>query len=143
MSEAKRFHRKRCLSKTMLNSEKPIVYSLISDSSYYNEDTNDNDTGIYRRYKMFSVTVSQSQGFLWNQDLFASQYQQNHKVEYDSMAQQSINNDSNKIIKRRMSDNCISFRNESQNGVIVTTQIDEIEIDSDTPENRYLKSLLE
>ncbi|KAG0668521.1 hypothetical protein C6P45_004617 [Maudiozyma exigua] len=142
MSDTNKFQRKRCLSRTMLNSEKPIVYSLISDSSYYNEDLNGNDTGIYPRYKMFSVTVSQSQGFLWNQDLFASQYQQNHKVEYDSMAQ-SINNDSSKIIQRRMSDNCISFKNESQNGVIVMTQVDEIDIDSDTPENQYLKSLLE
>ena len=47
------------------------------------------------------------------------------------------------LSKRRMSDNCISLKYESQNGVVVTTQVDEVEIDSDTAENRYLKSLIQ
>lgn len=135
MSTNKKFNRKRCLSKTMLDSEKPIVYSVMSDS--YN-----NYEFINPKCKMFSVTVSQSQGFLWNQDLFASQYQQNYKVAYDSMADTTL--ESSRILsKRRMSDNCISLKYESQNGVVVTTQVDEVEIDSDTAENRYLKSLIQ
>ena len=138
MSNNKKFHRKRCLSETMLNSERPIVYSFMSDSYNNNyESTNS-------KCKMFSVTVSQSQGFIWNQDLFASQYQQNYKVTYDSMVDTTKDLQTDKFLsRRRMSDNCISFKNESRNGIIVMTQIDEIEIDSDTAENRYLKSLVQ
>lgn len=58
------------LSKSMLESEAPMVYSSAYGSGLRNVNS-------------FTVSSSQSQGFSWNQDLFASQYQQMCKVVYD------------------------------------------------------------
>ena len=61
----------RCfLSKLMRESETCMVYS----GAYHSNLPNTNN---------FSIASSQSQGFTWNQDLFASQYQQMCKVVYD------------------------------------------------------------
>ena len=101
--------------------------------------------------------MSQSQGFMWNQDLFANQYQQNYRVEYDSLAKENsdVMGDDKRLRDdksmcfyrcervRRKSENCISLTYESQNGTTLTTIVDEIEIDSDTPENIYIRSLVQ
>ncbi|CAR26129.1 hypothetical protein ZYGR_0E01120 [Zygosaccharomyces rouxii] len=58
------------LSPEMLSSEATMVYSTTYNS---NLQTTNN----------FTVSSSESQGFAWNQDLFASQYQQMCKVVYD------------------------------------------------------------
>lgn len=58
------------LSKEMLDSEASMVYS----SAYGGNIANMNS---------FTISSSRSQGFCWNQDLFASQYQQMCKVVYD------------------------------------------------------------
>lgn len=78
--ECKRYHiqeagfsctmSRRFLSEQMISSEAPIVYSGAYHSSF--QHTNN-----------FTIVSSQSQGFTWNQDLFASQYQQMCKVVYD------------------------------------------------------------
>ncbi|QLL31665.1 hypothetical protein HG536_0B05300 [Torulaspora globosa] len=61
----------RCfLSEQMIGSEALMVYS----GAYHSSVQNTNN---------FTVGSSQSQGFTWNQDLFASQYQQMCKVVYD------------------------------------------------------------
>lgn len=54
----------------MLRSEATMVYSTAYNCSP--QTTNS-----------FTVSCSESQGFAWNQDLFASQYQQMCKVVYD------------------------------------------------------------
>lgn len=54
----------------MRESETCMVYS----DAYHSNSPNTNN---------FSLASSQSQGFTWNQDLFASQYQQMCKVVYD------------------------------------------------------------
>ncbi|SMN18269.1 similar to Saccharomyces cerevisiae YDL169C UGX2 Protein of unknown function, transcript accumulates in response to any combination of stress conditions [Maudiozyma saulgeensis] len=146
--------RKVCLSSTMLNSEKPIVYSLTNDNMLHR--SYNLESGAYH-VKRYCVTVSQSQGFMWNQDLFANQYQQNYRVEYDSLANENRDNDDEDDMSnvnkndylykygrvRRKSENCISLTYESQNGTTLTTIVDEIEIDSDTPENLYIRSLVQ
>ena len=58
------------ISDAMVKSETPVVYAMafaapISESVHY------------------IVSSSQSQGFAWNQDIFASQYQQMCRVVYD------------------------------------------------------------
>ncbi|CEP62589.1 Ugx2p LALA0_S05e08988g [Lachancea lanzarotensis] len=54
------------VSESMKASETPVVYSVtVGDSPHY------------------TLATSQSQGFAWNQDIFASQYQQMCKVVYD------------------------------------------------------------
>lgn len=151
-------NRKLCLSMDMLNSERPMVYVMNYDTCMYDSDSCEDAKFI----KKYCVAVSQSQGFLWNQDLFASQYQQNYKVEYDSFVDnveniESIVNEANiynnaqntqnifinRTRGRRKSENCISLLYESKNGTNLTSAVDEIEVDSNTPENMYLKSLVE
>lgn len=58
------------LSKGMLDSETALVYSTTFTMSSNSASH-------------FTLSSSQSQGFSWNQDLFASQYQQMCKVVYD------------------------------------------------------------
>ncbi|SCU89254.1 LADA_0E14466g1_1 [Lachancea dasiensis] len=54
------------ISDAMLCSETPVAYAMsFGDTPHY------------------TVSTSQSQGFAWNQDIFASQYQQMCKVVYD------------------------------------------------------------
>ncbi|SCU81477.1 LAME_0B07272g1_1 [Lachancea meyersii CBS 8951] len=54
------------VSQSMRQSETPVVYAMtFGDSPHY------------------TISTSQSQGFAWNQDIFASQYQQMCKVVYD------------------------------------------------------------
>ncbi|EDO17056.1 hypothetical protein Kpol_530p26 [Vanderwaltozyma polyspora DSM 70294] len=63
--------RRKYISESMLNSETLVAYSFAA-SGFTNLE-NDH----------FIVSLSHSQGFAWNQDLFASQYQQMCKVVYD------------------------------------------------------------
>lgn len=58
----------------MEDKEKLIVYSNASSAFAYSAEIRPN----------FKISVSQSQGFAWNQDLFATQYQQAYKVVYDA-----------------------------------------------------------
>lgn len=58
----------------MDDKEKLIVYSNASSVFTYSAEIRPN----------FKISVSQSQGFAWNQDLFATQYQQSYKVVYDA-----------------------------------------------------------
>lgn len=58
----------------MEDKEKLIVYSNTSSVFTYSAEIRPN----------FKISVSQSQGFAWNQDLFATQYQQSYKVVYDA-----------------------------------------------------------
>ncbi|AQZ18460.1 UGX2 (YDL169C) [Zygosaccharomyces parabailii] len=58
------------LSHDMIDSEATMVYSTAYNSNLQNTNC-------------FTLSSSQSQGFAWNQDLFASQYQQMCKVVYD------------------------------------------------------------
>ncbi|CAI1891591.1 hypothetical protein SEUBUCD646_0D00820 [Saccharomyces eubayanus] len=58
----------------MKNKEKLIVYSNASSAFAYSAEIRPN----------FKISVSQGQGFAWNQDLFATQYQQAYKVVYDA-----------------------------------------------------------
>ncbi|CAI4037741.1 hypothetical protein SMKI_04G0720 [Saccharomyces mikatae IFO 1815] len=58
----------------MEDKEKLIVYSNSSSVFTYSAEIRPN----------FKISVSQSQGFAWNQDLFATQYQQSYKVVYDA-----------------------------------------------------------
>ncbi|KAM3159470.1 Protein UGX2 [Lachancea thermotolerans] len=58
------------LSSVMVNSEIPIVYATPFVVSSPNT-------------VQFVIATSQSQGFAWNQDIFASQYQQMCKVAFD------------------------------------------------------------
>lgn len=54
----------------MINNEASMVYSTAYNASLQSTSN-------------FTISSSQSQGFSWNQDLFASQYQQMCKVIYD------------------------------------------------------------
>ncbi|GAV52109.1 hypothetical protein ZYGR_0AG01000 [Zygosaccharomyces rouxii] len=58
------------LSPEMVSSEATMVYSTAYNSNLQTSNS-------------FTVSSSESQGFAWNQDLFASQYQQMCKVVYD------------------------------------------------------------
>ncbi|CCC67976.1 hypothetical protein NCAS_0A14180 [Naumovozyma castellii] len=61
------------LSASMRESETSLAYSL--NEGYFNHS--------YKSPSVFCVSSSHSQGFAWNQDLFASQHQQLCKVIYD------------------------------------------------------------
>jgi hypothetical protein len=54
----------------MIKDEKHMVYELHRGRVY-------SDTPVY------SISLRESQGFTWNQDLFASQYQQQSAIVYD------------------------------------------------------------
>ncbi|EHN03376.1 Ugx2p [Saccharomyces cerevisiae x Saccharomyces kudriavzevii VIN7] len=58
----------------MEDKEKLIVYSNASSVFAYSAEIRPD----------FKISVSQGQGFAWNQDLFATQYQQSYKVVYDA-----------------------------------------------------------
>lgn len=61
--------RRSFLSPSMISNEKHTVYELHS--------------GIGYNTPSFSISLKESQGFSWNQDLFASQYQQQSNAFYD------------------------------------------------------------
>ncbi|AMD19592.1 HCL559Wp [Eremothecium sinecaudum] len=61
------------LSECMLQSEKSVAYSTSFSSELY----------AHSNVCQFTISTSESQGFSWNQDIFASQYQQLCKVIYD------------------------------------------------------------
>lgn len=63
--------RRSFLSSTMISDEKHLVYELHS-GRFFND------------VPMYSISLKESQGFTWNQDLFASQYQQQSAVLYDT-----------------------------------------------------------
>jgi hypothetical protein len=62
--------RRSFLSSSMIKDEKHMVYELHRGRVY-------SDTPVY------SISLRESQGFTWNQDLFASQYQQQSAIVYD------------------------------------------------------------
>ncbi|ONH71784.1 Protein UGX2 [Pichia kudriavzevii] len=59
------------LSKAMLENESLQCYKLHSHSSFYSAGDSKHEN-----LPAFSISLSESQGFIWNQDLFASSYQQ-------------------------------------------------------------------
>ncbi|AET39738.1 Ugx2p Ecym_4718 [Eremothecium cymbalariae DBVPG len=61
------------LSDCMLQSEKFVAYSTPFATDPYSQSS----------MCQFTISSSESQGFSWNQDIFASQYQQLCKVIYD------------------------------------------------------------
>ncbi|VEU23652.1 DEKNAAC105055 [Brettanomyces naardenensis] len=63
--------RRSFLSKAMLENDTFQTYEL---SSYDCYSTSYGPT--YSRIPSFSINLNESQGFIWNQDLFASSYQQ-------------------------------------------------------------------
>lgn len=88
------------LSLAMLNDEKHSVYEVSSYYMYYNEvvesddedeASNDADEALNRvkkpqRILSFSLSLKESQGFSFNQDLFASEYQQAQAQKYNKEA---------------------------------------------------------
>ena len=121
-------HRDTCLSSAMLDSERAMVYALAARV----------DLSRSRSGKRYCITASQSQGFQWNQDLFVDQYQQVYSVEYDAMSRASVG----AVRPRRRSENCISLTHESKTGACPNTSLEDVEVDSDTPENVRLRALL-
>lgn len=90
--------RRSFLSRNMIENESLQCYKLSSYSSSYNY-INHNDRN-NENIPSFSISLSESQGFIWNQDLFASEYQQseNGLGSYMSMSNGSyfgINNTNN------------------------------------------------
>ncbi|KAG7728428.1 hypothetical protein KL933_001661 [Ogataea haglerorum] len=68
-------HKQRSfLSKSMLDNDNFQIYELSSSapSACFVSEEN----GSRARIPSFSINLTQSQGFIWNQDLFASSYQQ-------------------------------------------------------------------
>lgn len=66
--------RRSFLSSSMMSNETHLVYEL-SSARAYGLDTSNVPT--------YSISLKESQGFSWNQDLFASQFQQQSGVIYD------------------------------------------------------------
>ncbi|KAG7895144.1 hypothetical protein KL905_000381 [Ogataea polymorpha] len=66
--------RRSFLSKSMLENDNFQIYELSSSapSACFVSEEN----GSRARIPSFSINLTQSQGFIWNQDLFASSYQQ-------------------------------------------------------------------
>lgn len=178
------------VSKPMRDSETCMVYS----STYHSSLQNANN---------FTLASSQSQGFNWNQDLFASQYQQMCKVVYDGyedtleglietikekykLLQSYYGEEDEKIASedddevltdcendeynhsrsprvvrrsdsggslrpriteefnrpRRISERSISFVSDSKNGNYNRSDVAVIDVETDSPENNYLKWLV-
>lgn len=150
----------------MIDSETAVVYSMTFAMS--SEES-----------AHFTISSSQSQGFSWNQDLFASQYQQMCKVVYDGhedgitsllervrsvtrrnsayhdVFEDDENDDidsTDSILRRRLSEEIlrprrrsersISFVSDSKNGNYKKAETIIIDVDTDTSENMYLRSLL-
>ncbi|CCD22345.1 Ugx2p NDAI_0A01870 [Naumovozyma dairenensis CBS 421] len=171
------------LSEAMRESETPVVYSTSSNFSNFS----------YNNKPTLCISSSYSQGFIWNQDLFATQYEQNYKVIYDGHEDdlpsliETFRNHIKRIKKkherhisfsspfedesdkdneddywqgnfssfppygrgsiysdrpRRKSERSISFTSDSKSGVYRKADVIDVEVDSDTPENRHLKFLL-
>lgn len=70
--------RRSFLSKNMIENESVQCYKLSAFSSHGGA-TNEN-------IPSFSISLSESQGFLWNQDLFASSYQQSEAGVHNMMS---------------------------------------------------------
>ncbi|SCU93526.1 LAMI_0E14686g1_1 [Lachancea mirantina] len=158
----------KLLSRAMMSSETPVVYSMTFNSP--------SDTSAH-----YILSSSESQGFHWNQDLFASQYQQMCKVVYDGhedeleLLLQKVrdtverhdeppryhdvfdrdNEDiesEDTLVRRRLSEEMtrprrrsersISFVSDSKNGHYRRAETVVIDVETDTPENLHLKSLV-
>lgn len=67
------------------------------------------------RSPSFSVTLRESQGFIWNQDLFASQYEQDRVINPEDYCEEAIEESDEPLdkVKRRL-------RTSSDGGVEVT-----------------------
>lgn len=119
------------LSHAMKENEIPIVYStthneIIKDETQVDLCKENTFEYCYHYY----IALSRAQGFQWNQDLFATQYQQNYQVEYDGN-EDSINDDTNLLesqnevylnqkrqYRRKSNTNSISFKRDLKNGLI-------------------------
>lgn len=62
--------RRSFLSSSMIQDEKHLVYELHGGRGFVDSPA-------------YSISLRESQGFTWNQDLFASQYQQQSAIIYD------------------------------------------------------------
>lgn len=70
--------RRSFLSKTMIENESVQCYKLSSYSSI--------SSSLNENIPSYSISLSESQGFLWNQDLFASSYQQSEAGVHNMMS---------------------------------------------------------
>lgn len=119
------------LSGAMMGNEIPIVYSTTHNEIIKEETQVDlckEKTFEYCYH--YYITLSQSQGFRWNQDLFVTQYQQNYQVEYDGHEDSFSENEKmaksqnmtylpqGRRYRRRSNSNSISFKRDSKNGLI-------------------------
>ena len=70
--------RRSFLSKTMIENESVQCYKLSTYSA--------NANSLNENIPSYSISLSESQGFLWNQDLFASSYQQSEAGVHNMMS---------------------------------------------------------
>lgn len=125
------------LSKSMKSHEVAMVYSVNQEYRYDHECH-----GPPKIISHYSISSAESQGFTWNQDLFASQYQQAYRVEYDGSNDNNYNFESQNGRPRRKSENCFSLSYDAKNGTHQEANYDCIDVDEETVENTYFKSLL-
>lgn len=94
--------RRSFLSKNMIENESLQCYELSKYSVFYNDEDSDDGCSDYNNRRRnhdyednnipsFSLSLSESQGFVWNQDLFATSYQQS-KAGVNSTLSMSFNN---------------------------------------------------
>ncbi|BAP72422.1 protein UGX2 [Kluyveromyces marxianus] len=163
------------LSSSMLASETGIAYE-VSDS-YSSRRHGSEDNGKIQ----YVISMAHSQGFDWNQDFFATRYEQMCQVVYDGhvdsvesvieelksrgcldeeesssdadggmsespvdvLSIQKYRRISDAFIRpRRKSDRSISFSADREQGNFKRAEVIVIDVESDTPENRVLKSLV-
>ncbi|CCH60296.1 hypothetical protein TBLA_0C05000 [Henningerozyma blattae CBS 6284] len=133
------------LSKNMKNNESVLAYA--STCTF-------NDKSI-----AFTISSIESQGFTWNQDIFATQYQQTCNVVYDAnedtpeklielIEYYNYDKDVIKRLKsrprRRSDDHTLSLKNDQNLNRYYVGEIVEIDVESDEDElNFKLKKLIE
>lgn len=178
------------LSSSMLASETGIAYE-VSDS--YGSRRYDNNGNSSSERIQYVISMAHSQGFDWNQDFFATRYEQMCQVVYDGHVDSiesvieglkceeeavtektSENEDENMdhdgrpitlsskdtnthyryspqvyrrisdafIRPRRKSDRSISFSADREQGNFKRTEVTVIDVESETLENKLLKSLV-
>lgn len=153
------------LSSSMLESETGIAYEVTD--GYASRFSSKDPTRT-----QYVVSITHSQGFDWNQDLFATRYEQMCQVIYDghvdtmqslienlaekaeSDEEESSHTESSEyqhspgsrrmssvLLKpRRKSDRSISFSADREQGTFRKTEVTVIDVESDTQENRTLRS---
>lgn len=110
--------RRSFLSKNMIENESVQCYKISSYSSQtiYNNNSNNNNYHTIENIPSFSISLSESQGFLWNQDLFASSYQQSEAGVHNMMSMSDgsyyLNNNDNEY---QISSNNTNINSENHN----------------------------